>query len=306
MNDKLNQRKLSPLKTATLCALSILCLGLLIPASPASAEYRLEVRTGDETRAAATPGPAYVTEALETPGFTFYIPYYVVNLASPTSTTTLLSVRNESLAPTTVEVSYYPTDSNVPFVSRFIALQGKEIYTANFRDQLGGEPGVPNGVVEGWVRVTADAALSVDHFIVTPDEAFATGDTAVALDELCAAYKVRYLIGGGFSGGTQVTIFTLSPQGTNVGSDPATAEIEAYDEDGNSLSEVALFTDGIVTRLSASDLTPPGQPFGALEVRFLNDSSGFVAVTHDASGLYSAGLKGYCLQFLAAAANNPQ
>ena len=168
------------------------------------------------------------------------------------------------------------------------------------------EPGVPTGVVEGWIQISGTAAVSVDHFIVTPDDAFASGDTAVDLEELCGAYKVRYLIGGGFSGGTQMTLFVPSPQGVGV-DDPPSAEVDVYDEAGNLLESYFFYTDSISNRISADAFSVAGEPFGSMDITFLDADGGFASVTHDASGLYSVGLKGYCLEFATAetSARNP-
>jgi len=234
------------------------------------------------------------------PARRFLIPYYEVNMLDSSSRVTLLSVRNESAGPAVVDVEILPLNSDVPYVTRVVDLDPRQTFTANLRDHLAGQSGVPTGMVRGWVRVTSQQPISVDYARVSPDEAYATGGTAV--DEatgLCERYKTRYLIGGPFSGGTQLVFWITEPHGGDPATDPPTLTGSVFDEAGNFINDFAFYTDSYANEISAERLVTGGH-FGSIDVHFLTAGGGYAGATLDASGKYSVGLDGYCLDAVAA------
>lgn len=231
--------------------------------------------------------------ALDTPGNFFIIPYYEANTVNANDRATLMSVRNESTTTSSVVIDVYD-EFGVLYRSVEQDLLAKETYTANLRDLLAGQPGVPDGVVTGWIDVLSPSMVSVDYFQVYPNDAFATGDTAFKASSACDDYKIRFLIGGGFDGGTQVIFHAFNPMGGDAATDPPTITGQVYDEAGNPINTFAIFTDEVVSSVPAALLVDAPTNFGTIDVDF-EANGGLVTTTHDASGRYSVGLKGYCL-----------
>ena len=278
----------------------VLLLAALAAAPPVGAETivlygpdELPPQFPERTYSEATLPPLAHAPSM-TPGSIFIIPYYEVNTIDPLAEVGLMSIRAEEAA--SPEIEFYPAAEDEPiYLTKTVDLAAKEMWTANLRDQIAGLPGVRNGVVTGWVGVVSTNPISVDSFQVFPTDAFATGDNAFKFADLCESWRVRFLVGGGFSGGTQVMTFALDPLGGDSESDPPTFEGEVYDEAGNLLNSFAIWTNENTRLRPASGLVAGDENFGSIDIRVLSPNGGYASATHDASGLYSVGLKGYCL-----------
>ncbi|MEM1202222.1 MAG: hypothetical protein AAGN66_03230 [Acidobacteriota bacterium] len=236
----------------------------------------------------------------EVPSTFFIVPHYAVNRANPAGDVTLIAVRNEETAVSrAVSVEYYPEDSLIPITVKTETLGPKETWTANVRDVLDGLPG--GDFVRGWIRILSSGFVSADYFQATPGDAFAVGEIPIDIDddEFCEYHKVRFLIGGGFSGGTIVTFMLDTPRGGDTTLDPPSITGQVYDEAGTPINTFNVWTDSFTLQLNATQLVASGTNFGSIDIRFENIDDGFAggaaSVTHDASGLFSVGLKGVCL-----------
>lgn len=290
----------SGIPVATILATVAVLLATLVAAPPAGAETIILYGPDElppplpERTFSDAARPPLARAASMTPGSIFIIPYYEVSTIDPLAEVALMSIRAEEGA--SPEIEFYPAAEDEPiYLTKVVDLAAKEMWTANLRDQLAGVPGVPSGVVTGWIGVVSTNPVSVDSFQIFPSEAFATGANAFKFADLCESWRVRFLIGGGFSGGTQIMLFALDPQGGDSSTDPPTFEGEVYDEDGNLLNTFAVWTSENTRLRPASGFVAGDENFGSIDVRVLSPNGGYAAATHDASGLYSAGLKGYCL-----------
>ncbi len=285
---------------ATILATVAVLLATLVAAPLAGAETI--ILYGPDELPPPLPEPAYskatqpplARAAAMTPGSVFIIPYYEANTVDPLAEAALMSIRAEEGA--SPEIEFYPASEDEPiYLVKTVDLAAKEMWTANLRDQLAGVPGVPSGVVRGWVGVISTNPVSVDSFQIFPSEAFATGANAFKFADLCETWRVRFLIGGGFSGGTQIMLFALDPHGDASGTEPHTFEGQVYGEDGELINSFTIRTGDNTALYPASELVLPGHNFGSIDVQVLSPNGGYAAAIHDASGLYSAGLRGYCL-----------
>ena len=238
---------------------------------------------------------------IEAPSTFYIVPHFLVDTLDPGGDTTLLAIRNEHSAVQNVTVQYLPTDSLTPLATQARMLDPKEVWTVNLRDALSGQAADVDGFIRGWARVLSSDPMSVDYFQATPSDAFAFGELPIDIDadEFCEIYKVRFLLGGGFSGGTVITFMLDLPSGGNPTIDPPSVTGTVYDESGNMVNNFSIWTDDFSFQLNASTLVDTGTNFGSMDIRFENVDDGFAgggaSVSHDASGIFSVGLKGFCL-----------
>ncbi|MEM9595061.1 MAG: hypothetical protein AAGD06_12380 [Acidobacteriota bacterium] len=234
----------------------------------------------------------------EEPSTFFIVPHYAVDRTNSGGDTTLIAIRNENFISSDVTVNYYPTDSLTPIESITRTLGVRETWTANVRDVLSG---VSGDFVRGWIRITSTGPVTTDYFQATPSDAFAVGEIPIDIlaGEYCEYYKVRFLIGGGFSGGTILTFMLDAPLGGDLNVDPPSITGQVYNESGTQINTFNVWTDDYSLQLNADRLVSSGTNFGSLDIRFANVDNSFTggaaSVTHDASGLFSVGLKGQCL-----------
>ncbi len=219
--------------------------------------------------------------------------------AAADSVTTFWAARNDGPDPITLTVTYYETHRLTPQHQESVALEGKEVETRNLRDLVGDLATDADGVARGWVLLEADGPVTGDYFFVTPDDAFAVGDRLVDVDtdspnnELCSNWVIRFLNGGGFSGGTTLT-FWLDVDAIPTGESPIAA-YTVYDEAGEVIFANNLTAERRSFRIPAAQLISPfGTAFGALEIQFADGAIGHVSGVMDASGLYSVGFSATC------------
>ncbi len=258
--------------------------------------------------------PASVTARAQlAPRFTdqradaFMLPLFRVDRASPGGETTLIAVRNSTGQAHGVDIAYFVdhvfTPGADPDLVQPFTLQPHEVVTVNLRDLpeiTGGQGG--DALVRGWVMVSHSEGvgdtLSADWLRVNPDQDFATGGRMIDIDHTytCTQWDLRYLIDGGFSGGTRLEIFTDTPL---AGSDPSFL-VTFYDEPGNHQGTVAVFTARQVEEIDVSELLAslPGTPssFGSMVVTFQGGTNGgMVSGAYNAEDRYSVGINGSCI-----------
>ncbi len=241
------------------------------------------------------PPVSAITQRTNLPSSFYVIPWFTVDLDDPGATTTLFAIRNEQEADNEVTVEYYdPSFGSLG--DEFVVLGGMQVLTRNVRDAGLAE----SGVVSGFIRILADAPVTVDTFQITPSEAFASGGVPVDVSGggLCTSWRSRFLLGGGFSGGTVLTLLFNQPLGPGEPSLRGTA----YNEAGNEINTFSITTDEFAIQVPASDLVLPGNPFGSLTLEFLAPeeegaivNTGAVQANYDALGLFSVAIEGHCL-----------
>lgn len=247
--------------------------------------------------AALVGGPAM---AASSPARVLLLPYFEVDTADPNGTTTLWAVRNDGSEPVTLTATYFETDRMTPQHSDEYVLGAKRIRTVDIRALVANLDVDPDGVARGWVRLELDEGTATgDFFLVTPNEAFASGDRLVDIDpdgtdfELCTNWVLRFLNGGGFSGGTSL-FFWLDTETIPTGEEPI-ATYSVYSESGNLVFTNSLYNDQRAFRVPASQLiTPFATQFGALEIQFADGMLGHVSEVLDALGVFSVGITATC------------
>lgn len=164
---------------------------------------------------------------------------------------------------------------------------------------------VEEGLAVGYVRIqtqkTRPAALWGDYFVINSAEGSTEGEALVALDSsnacpgLCARHILRYLLGGGFDGGTELIVWTDK---TGTPSKQAAADKNLLSTDSDIYSEAGTLVDALhlrtlpVQQITLSQLAIK-QPFGWLDLRTELDS--FVAVRYRSAHRSSALLRTWCL-----------
>ncbi len=229
------------------------------------------------------------------------LPWFEVDLNDPNGASTFFSVRNETTALAAVRVSYFAADraGNPQAVQNF-NLAAKQIRSVALRT-VNGLLADDDGFARGYAiieTVGGEQVIQGDFYQINPDQAFATGDRLVnadpnSLDEdLCSLFTLRFLNGGGFSGGTEIVIWLDTDQLPSE-NDPAVT-YTVYRENGERVFSQDLPLIQVATRLRVETLVRPVPTnFGALEIQ-LNDLEGHVAATLSALGLYSIGLEASC------------
>ena len=247
-------------------------------------------RAGGESALRSLAAPA-----LDPSGDQWIVPF-VVDTGNPGGTTTLLAVRNETETGGVAEILVEFFDAAfAEFHTVDLDLTPDAVQTFNLRDQ----PGLPGGIARGFARVTPGDGdlISVDYFVVNPGENFATGGLGIDfIEEQCAFWKTRILVGGPFTGGTRLTFLVNGPRGSDPMVDPPTVSGLVYDEAGVAAGSFEIFPDDWVFEVDVADLIAPATSlFGAIELMI--DSivgNGYLIVEIGAAGRYSVGFSGVC------------
>ncbi|MCG8456710.1 MAG: hypothetical protein MI919_10555 [Holophagales bacterium] len=286
---------------ATPVLLTVLLAGIA-PAASASAGASVGASVGASFGAtsAAGPEPAAGPKALEATQ-RLLLPFYSVDKTNPSGDSTLFAVRNEGLSQITVTASFYEIDSpQAPQRTEIYLLQAKQIRTVQIRDVPNLEVD-PDGFARGYVIFETggvDQLIHGDYFQVTPGERFATGGRLVDVsggpfDELCNNVSVRFLDGGGFTGGTQI-VYWLNA--TSVPLPINTITYSIYEEAG----VAPVFTSNLPISTVAGEvdidqlLGGSGVSFGAVEIQFAGELEGHVFSTMSASNEFSVRVEATC------------
>lgn len=267
---------------------------VLRPVGP-EARAALEARRAAGERAEATTQPGRVAAAIDTVGPDFLLPLYEVDVDG--ALTTLFAARNAFDVPNEVTVTYFDR-FGTPIKSEVADIGPLGAVTRNVRD-VTGLPVEGDGVRRGFAILSAVSELSGDFFRVDPVSNFASGDRLILLSEaLCDVWDFRFLRGGPFSGGTDLVIFVQEPLGPDELLDVPSAIIEVFDEAGNFLGSVGLWTALVVNRVTADEILDAiASPAAAGIFDFFFDSltdGGLVMGTYSAEGRYSIGMHGTC------------
>ena len=253
-----------------------------------------------------------VAEKRAVPSGDVLLPLFEVDQSDAAGTTTLWALRNDSLSSVDVEVLYYEPDAPQLFQRRDVfTIAPKSIKTVNIRFVENLEVG-PDGFTRGYVifRALTDGAnqLQGDYFLITPGQSFAAGFQLVNIDmessqnELCSTQTIRFMRGGGFTGGTTYRIWfeaDTPPMGSN-----AVVSYAVYDEPGNLILEAELPVEESAFDVDIQTLLGPFQGtvnFGAVEFSFSGtvgspprNRLGTISGVLDALGSYSVGIEATC------------
>lgn len=298
--------------TSRAVVLSVLSLLLAAGAAPAAhaAGEGVVLQVGEAPPA----NPSSVTrDASLDPRFNdrprdaFLLPLFEVDRSSPFAETTLIAVRNATEQGHDVTISYWVDHVFDPMADpdlvQSFSLPAKEIATFNLRDlpEISGGAG-GDAVIHGWLLVEHDDGvgdtLSADWFRVDDDQDFAVGGRLVDVDTsyTCTEWGLRHLVGGGFTGGTQLEVFTDTPLGLGTPS----FSVTFYDEAGNNQGTVNVSTNRQAVQIDVAELLDvlPGSPagLGGMEVLFQSGTTGgLVMGTYSADGQFSIGMDATCL-----------
>ncbi|MEM6793603.1 MAG: GDSL-type esterase/lipase family protein, partial [Acidobacteriota bacterium] len=238
------------------------------------------------------------------------LPYYEVDTTDPNGLTTLWSVRNETESSAQVAVQYFAPDTPQSFQRcELVDLPPRGIKTFDVRSASSLETD-SDGVARGYILfrgLEENSDLEGDAFVITPNENFASGQRLLRLgtddprQDLCAAQTVRFLLGGGFSGGTTFRIWFEADGPV----DPAEQIVNyaVYSEAGGEpVLSAQLPTREAAFEVDIENLLGPflgTVDFGAVEFTFSGEVGGrsrlgHVSATLDALGAYSVGLEAVC------------
>ncbi len=243
-------------------------------------------------------GESVKTAAL---GSRLLLPYYLVDMTNPSGASTLYAVRNETTQPVEIRVSYFETDRpQTPQRVETVTLAAKAVRSTQIRT----EPDLlvdDDGFARGYVVIettSGEASIHGDYFQVTPGQAFAAGyrllnvDPASPHNDLCSVLSLRFLNGGGFSGGTEYTIW-LEADAAPDASEPI-LYYSVYNEAGELRFTSELYSNEVATTVDAEELVSViPTTFGAIEFQF-NNTVGHISATMSATGLYTVGLEAVC------------
>lgn len=278
----------------------VLLLALLTLAIGAgAAQAQVVITPLDELPAFATPGAqAAPLPKVDSPSTDLILPYFENDVSGGSFTSTLFALRNPTVSSATATVSYFDLDGNLR-VSESYTIGGFAVVTRNLRD-IPGLAVDPDGFSRGYATIESTETLSGDTFQVDPVGNFATGTRLVAKSELCLSWDFRFLLGGGFDGGTTLEIFVDTPLGIGS-SDPSTAVAIVYDESGKLFGMVALKTAQHSVSVPVGNILGAlpggfGPVFGSLWIVFGPAShGGHIQGIYTAEDRYSVGIKGSCI-----------
>lgn len=284
------------MRTATTTALVLTLSLVLVPALAAEVVVRPHepAEDGWSIRSGAAPaGPPSVK--VNEPADSLFVPFFEVDTGDPAGTTTLFAVRNISSDGVSLEIRYMSGTGQL-LRTELASLDAQETFTRNVRD-LSGLPADVLGRARGFIEVrllSADDGSSAPHLVgdylqVDVGDAFATGERMVTDADFCEEQELRFL---DFGAGTELRFLIRNPRGSDDGSDPPSATVRTYAEDGTLLDERDLFTDAQAFELSAGVFTT--ESFGTLVFDFSNSGGGVVYGEYSADGRFSVGLNGAC------------
>lgn len=223
---------------------------------------------------------------LDQPTSLLILPFYDVDSASATGTTTLFAVRNTTAMQLGVLFAYANSLGDIERQD-IDSLDPRATRSVNLRD-VAGIPDQGFGVILADTDIST-TALAGDFFQVDIGGAFATGERLVSVQDICDEHEIRFL---DFGSGTVLRLFINSPQGDDPDLDPPTFTVDVLDEDGALFAGTDVFTDQVVLELTAADFTELA--FGTLIFNFTNSSGGWVYAEYSADGLFSVGLNSTC------------
>jgi len=224
------------------------------------------------------------------------LPWFEVDTVAPDGTTTLMALHNVAdQSETDVHLSYFNTAGDLVFEDEELLDPG-QIRTINLRD-IPSLATSSRRFARGYVVVETDGELAADYFQVNPKANFATGGRLAST--ICRSWELRFLQGGGFSGGTRLQLYVSEPLGADPGTSPPSASIRISDESGERYGTVSVYTADPVVQIDVADLlaTLPGRgpSFGALDVMFSDlTTGGIVQGTYRAQSRYSVSVPGSC------------
>jgi hypothetical protein len=270
---------------------------MLVAADPEMTEayHRLRAELLEGRSTAGTVAPRF-----ESHGQSFLLPLYKVDRADPWGETTLLGVRNTGAEPTTVEITYYDRAA-VSVRHEVVPLGPAQVKAINLRDLPELQP-EGDGFAWGFAVVHTEGSISTDSLQVDPTHDFATGDRLAKLDDdvSCSLWDTRFLNGGSFSGGTELTLLLGDPRAVGQRRAGAGAIFEVFDEQGASWGVVYFFSNQAVSRLHIAEILsalPAAPDFGSLEVLFMPETGGgLLYADFRAEGRYAASLRGTCIE----------
>ncbi len=210
---------------------------------------------------------------------------------------TLLAIRNAGESPLTLRLSLFweQTPSVSPQKTITVELAAGGVSTLNLR-QL-------DFVFRGFLTVDAfdpetldpvdSPPIYADYFSLDSQENFASGGLLTRKGSwssppaLCRRWDTRFLVGGGFSGGTVFDFYAVEGGRTAL-----LAIGEVFDEAGNFIKTIEIVAPHAASITAASlDL---GAATGVVEWTFVGGGVGHVAATYSANGRYSVSLPGQC------------
>lgn len=286
---------------------------VLVLASPSMLAAGVIVRPADSSptgRRGASPsapglpgelsgaGVSTVAAKADEPAETLFVPFFEVDTTDPTGTTTLLAVRNGLSTTLDVEIRYR-SSRDEPLGTDRVELAGHATVTQNLRD-VEGLPTDASGVARGYVEVAlVDAPRGLpgpplvgDYLQVDVDDNFATGDRMLSFADFCEEQEIRFL---DFGSGTELRFLIRNPRGLDPDTDPPSARVEIFAEDGALLDEHNIYTDLKAFALPASELTDA--QFGTMVFDFIHSGGGTIYGEYSADGRFSVGLNSACRVF---------
>lgn len=238
----------------------------------------------------------------ERPSTLLIMGHFKIDSTNPFGETTFVTVRNEGDSPEDLELLLFPVDSlGFQDIVDLGTVQPRQVVPINLAVHATSAPGA-DGFIRGWARIGTSRPVSADFFQVNTSQDFAAAGALIDIDadEFCYMTRSRFLIGGGFSGGTEITLMQDQRLGGEIGVDPPSIEGEVFDEAGVFVNSFAITTDNFSLQLQAEDLVLPGTTAGAIEFVFKNALDGFLGGFSSselkANDKFSVSLKGTCLQ----------
>ncbi len=224
----------------------------------------LEVRGGE------------VNEKADEPAEVLFVPFFFVDTADPSGTTTLFAVRNVLGISVDIEIRYFSPVGDL-LQEELKGLSAGETYTLNIRD-IEGLSQPESDFAVGYVEVArvngprggTGASLVGDFFQVNVGENFATGDRMISSAELCEQQEVRIL---DFGSGTTLRFFLRDPQGTAPSDDPS-VRVRVLAEDG-SVVEEEIPVRTAHTSFAVSSALFTDEDFGTMVFDFFNSGGGY-------------------------------
>ena len=223
------------------------------------------------------------------PSIQLMLPFYRVDREAPFGETTLFALRNVESAPTLVAAQFFSVGSSL-LAERSYQLEPREVVTVNLRD-------VP-GLERGYALLTSfgGSKLAGDFFQVNPGQNFATGgllvETEPSFGHLCRLWDIRFIEGGGFSGGTEFVVWVRNAPGFSS-NDPVLVRMAYFDEAGEPAGMIHVRSSAHAFTLDTD--FPWDVDFGAVEILFTPESGGgLVSGVYSAEDRYSVSIDGTC------------
>lgn len=241
----------------------------------------------------------------EPPPFFYVLPIIKIRESVADGDFTLLAMRNEASTASTIAVDFFSPDGIGPFGTLNNALLPNEVWTLNLRAAMTGLSAGPDGLVRGFAFITSNEPFTTDYFQLDPANDFAAGSRPAIINgspagnDFCRQATARFLVGGGFTGGTSFFFLLDLPLGGDPDNDPPSIRGEVFDESGNMVDTFSIFTENFVLEVDAADLIPQGVNFGSITFSFDSDGGGFLQAEYKANNRFSVSVTGACLDTFA-------